>query len=314
MVTNAKNFGLIGVGSDLQFGKAGTRLLNDTGTFKFKASNGTTDVALTAAGITSSSGNITLTTGNLVLSSAIGSLSIGGDASLSRPQVGVFQFSGDKALIPPVGNTAARPGTPLTGMIRVNNDTPAASIIEYFNGTSWVSLGSSSLTTEVRAIETSLGSMINYSSGTWNSSALNNATIWPVAPTDLTVAINTLATYVENNAGTGAGLVKAYQAVVLLSVDGTTNIGSPLPAGSTILSVKAIINTVDSTAIMTVGKTGNITSYMIAEENNPQVLGIYMSECFVFESLSTQVIATVSGSAGSVGASCNVIIEYQLAQ
>jgi len=67
-MANVKNFGLIGVGSDLQLGKAGTRLINNAGTFNFKAANGSTDAALTSAGITSSAGNVTLTTGNAVLS------------------------------------------------------------------------------------------------------------------------------------------------------------------------------------------------------------------------------------------------------
>lgn len=47
-MAQVKNFGLIGVGTDLQFGKAGTRLINDTGTMRFKQSDGTTDAPMTA--------------------------------------------------------------------------------------------------------------------------------------------------------------------------------------------------------------------------------------------------------------------------
>ena len=195
-MANVKNFGLIGVGSDLQLGKAGTRLINNAGTFNFKAADGFTDAALTSAGITSSAGNITLTTGNAVLSSTSGTVSIGGDTTLSRQGAGVFQLNGTKAFIAPVGNSAARAGLATTGMVRVNNDTPAASFVEFYNGTAWMELATggdaAALQLEVDAIENSLGAMVN-SSGVYQSSGLVNATIWPAGTTDLTSALNTLA-------------------------------------------------------------------------------------------------------------------------
>ena len=66
-MSNVKNFGLIGVGLDVQYGKGGSRVINNAGTFNFKNSTGIGDVAITAAGITSSSGNVTLITGNVGL-------------------------------------------------------------------------------------------------------------------------------------------------------------------------------------------------------------------------------------------------------
>lgn len=39
-MANIKNFGLVGVGSDVQFGKSGPRLINETGIFKFKKADG----------------------------------------------------------------------------------------------------------------------------------------------------------------------------------------------------------------------------------------------------------------------------------
>lgn len=195
-MANVKNFGLIGVGSDLQLGKAGTRLINNAGTFNFKAADGSTDAALTSAGITSSAGNVTLTTGNAVLSSTSATVSIGTDTTLSRQAAGVFQLNGTKAFIAPVGNSAAKSGLSTTGMIRVNNDTPAASFMEFYNGTAWMELATggdaAALQLEVNAIEASLGTMVD-SSGVWVNTALSNATVWPTPPTDLTSALNTMA-------------------------------------------------------------------------------------------------------------------------
>jgi hypothetical protein len=139
-MANVKNFGLIGVSSDVQFGKAGPRLAQTGGVFQLKSSNLSVDAGLTAAGITSSAGNVTLTTGNLVLSSAAGTVGINGDTTLSRQQAGVYQFNGTGAFIAPVGDAAARPGTAATGMIRVNNAVPATSLMEYYNGTAWTTL------------------------------------------------------------------------------------------------------------------------------------------------------------------------------
>lgn len=193
-MANVKNFGLIGVGSDLQFGKAGTRLVNNAGTFNFKASNGSTDAALTAAGITSSAGNVTLTTGNLVLSSNSGVVSIGGVQMLERSAGGYPQISGSASVLIPTGNTAARPGTGVAGMVRVNNDTPTASTVEFYDGTAWKTLATggntAALQTEIDNIETSLGAGIN-TDGTFNGAGFTGAGLSGV--TSFTDAINTVA-------------------------------------------------------------------------------------------------------------------------
>jgi hypothetical protein len=43
------------------------------------------------------------------------------------------------ALTIPVGTTAQRPGTPATGMLRLNTDT--GDVVEVYNGTAWVTVG-----------------------------------------------------------------------------------------------------------------------------------------------------------------------------
>lgn len=195
-MANVKNFGLVGVGSDLQLGKAGTRIVNNAGTFNLKAANGSTDAALTAAGITSSAGNVTLTTGNLVLSENTGTIGIGG-ATLSRAAAGVLKFDGTSAMMVPYGTTAQQP-TGAVGMLRANTDN--GNSMEYYNGSAWVTLATGgstgALQTEIDNIETSLGAGINAdgtfnASGFTNNAALNN-------PTSFTNAIQQIANYADS--------------------------------------------------------------------------------------------------------------------
>lgn len=198
-MANVKNFGLAGVGGDLQFGKAGTRLINNAGVFNFKAVNGTSDAALTAAGITSSAGNVTLTTGDVVMVDAAGKLRIGGTDMVQRTESGLPQLSGSAAVVIPAGNTAAR-ATGVVGAVRVNSDDPLAAVVEYFDGTKWAALATGGNATELQAevdrIETTLGTLINADGSTNVATALSN-TLFGGA-TDLTTALNNLASGVQS--------------------------------------------------------------------------------------------------------------------
>ena len=192
-MANVKNFGLVGVGGDLQFGKAGTRLINNAGVFNFKAADGSADSALTAAGITSSAGNVTLTTGNVVLSSQSGKVSIGGvDVVQRSTEKGLPQISGTTGVVIPAGATVVA-GDGEVGAIRIN--TSGATSMEYHNGTAWVALSSSasntSLQNEVDALELTLGTMVN-TDGTTNVAAALTHTLFDGA-TDLTTALTNLA-------------------------------------------------------------------------------------------------------------------------
>ncbi len=196
-MANVKNFSLIGVGSDLQFGKAGTRLVNNSGTFNFKAANGSTDAALTTAGITSSAGNVTLTTGDVVLTSSSGVLSIGGTNIVELSSGGYPKISGSASVLIPTGNTAGRPGSGVAGMIRVNNDTPSASTVEYFDGTTWLTVATGgstgALQTEIDNIETSLGAAID-TDGTFVAAGFTN-NVALTDPSSFTDAIQQVADF-----------------------------------------------------------------------------------------------------------------------
>lgn len=113
--------------------------------------------------------------------------------------------------------------------------------------------------------------------------------------------------------GAAAGAIKAVQATVSLGTNGSTNIGTALPAGATILRVKVKVATTNSAATLTVGKSGATDAYMTAAENDAQEAGLYLAETFTTEGSSTQVTATVAGQSGGTG-SATVIVEYQVAQ
>lgn len=136
-MANVKNFGLIGVADNVQFGKSGPKLKQTTGTFEFRNAADNAAAALTAAGITSASGNVTLTTGNVVLSNS-GVLTLGDAGSLSRVAAGVYQFSGTGAMIVPSGTAAQQPtAATYEGGFRYNQDS---NTMEYSNGTAWTTI------------------------------------------------------------------------------------------------------------------------------------------------------------------------------
>ena len=192
-MANVKNFGLIGVGSDLQLGKAGTRIVNNAGTFNFKAANGSTDAALTAAGITSASGNVTLTTGNLVLTDTAGTLGIGG-TTLSRATEGVLKADGTGAFMVPVGSTAQQP-VGQAGMVRVNSTNTNS--MEYHNGTTWITLASGGntqvLQDEIDAIQVALGAAYNTTTDLFDGTQFTGGAF--SSPTSFTSAIQQVANY-----------------------------------------------------------------------------------------------------------------------
>ncbi len=120
-MANVKNYGLVGVGQNLQFAKGGVNLQTTTGAFTLKAADGSTNATLTAAGITSSAGNVTLTTGNVVFSSNAGVVTLGDAGSLGRAGTGVYSLSGTGAIVVPSGDTASRPAFATYGIFRWNS-------------------------------------------------------------------------------------------------------------------------------------------------------------------------------------------------
>lgn len=128
-MSNWKNFGLIGVGPELQFNKVGPKIKSIDGAFTLRNANDTVDAALTLS-------NLTVSTGNILLSSVGANITINTDTTLSRESAGVFKFNGSKAVVIPSGIESDRPSGS-TAMIRYNT---TSGYLEYYNGTSWVSV------------------------------------------------------------------------------------------------------------------------------------------------------------------------------
>jgi hypothetical protein len=161
-MSNLKNFGLVGVGTDVQFGKAGPRLINNAGTFVFRNAIDTDNVLITSGGLTATSGNVAVIQGNITLGLSSATFTISGDTTLSRQQAGVFRLNGTAAVMLPNGTAAQRPTTPLPAMVRFNDDSDT---LEYYTGAAWSTVATggntANLQAEIDAIETALGPAIS---------------------------------------------------------------------------------------------------------------------------------------------------------
>lgn len=136
-MANVKNFGLVGVGAELQFSKAGSRLKTAGGNFTFRNAADDAEVSATASALTATTGNLTATLGNLELSAVGATITIGTDATMSREAAGVLKFNGSAAFVAPTGNDAARPAG-VTGMVRVNTQVGANDgRLEFYDGDAW---------------------------------------------------------------------------------------------------------------------------------------------------------------------------------
>lgn len=122
-MTDLKMFSLIAVGSELQIGKGGPRIVENSGSIEFKSHDNLS--------------NTDLLINDLKLTDANSSIIINDDTILSRLQAGVYQFGGSAALSIPAGLSSNRPVPAEASMVRFSTDF---SSIEFYNGSKWKSL------------------------------------------------------------------------------------------------------------------------------------------------------------------------------
>jgi hypothetical protein len=248
-MANVSNYGLIGVGQNLTFAKKGVQLQTDgSTTFSLKASNGSTDAALTSAGITSS--------GNINANSSGGEFQINGDTTLSRAGSGIFQFNGTAAVVMPSGTTGQEPSAATyPGGFRYNSSTGT---MEYSNGAGWVTMATGGTAVTAVTVNTANGFAGTSSVGTTPALTLSttvtgilygNGTSIAAATTANINAVGQLnqnttgtATYATNVAGGAAGdLVYQTGAGVTSFVTAGTSAqvltGGTTPSWSTMTSV-----------------------------------------------------------------------------
>jgi hypothetical protein len=187
-----------------------------------------------------------------------------------------------------------------------------AGLIQSDGATALTVRGNTTLT-----LESGTGDTIMVLSGTTNAVTVSGPT---AAQYSANLADADLANkyYVDAAIASGAasGAIKSYVAIVPLDSNtggSPISIGSALPAGATIVQVKVNVTVADTGAVLTIGKTGSTSAYMTATENDPQTVGLYIAEDYVVEAGSVQVIATVTSSAATSGATCTVMFEYKVA-
>jgi len=230
-MANVKNYGLVGVGSALQFSKGGLNLSTEGTTFSFQNAAGNAGASLSAADFTASTGNITATLGNIVasagsitantditastgnlvatlgdltLGSNTAAISIGGDTSMSRNQAGVFQFDGTGAIVLPKGSDAQHPAAPVSGMFRYNTD---ADLLEYYGPNTWITLATSAQEDVYSRITdgTTTSFAIDPSIITFTGTTGVTATVGAANTNTLTLATSINAdSALKNNVGTGS--------------------------------------------------------------------------------------------------------------
>jgi len=121
---------------------------------------------------------------------------------------------------------------------------------------------------------------------------------------------STRRAFVNATEGGGEGDVKAFKQVVNIGVNGTTNIGTILPNGATILSVKVKVTVTNPTATLSVGTASATSDYMTTTENDLQTIGLYIAEVMVVNS-AAQIIATVAAQTTDVGL-VTIVVTYQI--
>lgn len=181
-----KNYGIGGVAADVQLGKLGTRLISSDTVLRLRDSSGINAVSIDAKDL---------------LLAQTGTISFGSVDTLTLSSSGIPKIPGSAAVILPNGTTVTRPAVGETGMIRVNtNDGIGPNYLEFFDGTTWVTLATGGDATAVQAelntLEASIGNSI-LADGTFSGSVFTsgNSTVWTVSPTTLTGAILQLAEY-----------------------------------------------------------------------------------------------------------------------
>jgi len=249
-MANVKNFGLIGVGTNVQYGKAGSRIINNGGTFEFRNAAGAGDVAITTAGITSSAGNVTLTTGNVVMSAAAGTMSIGGDTTLSRHAAGMFQFDGTAAVVMPTGTTGQQPtAAGNTAAFRYNSTTGS---MEYSNGTVWNTLATGGVAVTAVSVVSANGLAGTSSGGT-------------------TPALTLSTTVTGVLVGDGTAISAAVSGTDIKTVNGTSLLGSGdvgtinVAHGGTGVTTLTTNGVVFGNGTSPVGVTGAGTQYQVLQ-------------------------------------------------
>lgn len=142
-----RNFNLSGVSTELQLGKGGPRVVNNSGNFSFRNSDNTADVNITVAIGRFANGTTSLPSISFTSDTDTGIANLNpNEISLIANSTVIARiqdpgttsssviFEGNASITVPRGTTAQRPSTPVNGMIRYND---SLNRFEYYVNGSW---------------------------------------------------------------------------------------------------------------------------------------------------------------------------------
>ena len=266
-MANVNNFGLVGIGQNVQFGKAGSSIITATtpGVFSFQTA-ASADAAITTAGITSS-GNLSLTSGNV---------SFNGDTLGASS--GVFTFSGTGAIVVPAGTTLEEP-TAVAGGFRYNTTN---STMEYSTGTGWTTLATGGAAVTTITINSTNGFSGTSSGGPTPALTLSTTASGLLAGHSGSLATATSGTDIKTVGGNS--LVGAGDVPVVTSIAGTANqITASAATGAVTLSVPS--------AFIAPGSV-EVSSTLTVNSNTPR--------SFLYSDTSSNVVSTAAPINGEI--------------
>jgi hypothetical protein len=108
-----------------------------------------------------------------------------------------------------------------------------------------------------------------------------------------------------------SGTVQCKTFNLLFNSSASINVGSALPANSTVLAVSINVTQIfnGTSPTVSIGDAGDSDRFMLATGNNLKEVALFVAENSYVYSLSTQVIATYVASGSSTGAA-QIIVHY----
>ena len=257
-----KNFSLTGIGKNVQFGKNGGRIVENSENFTLRNQNNNANANLTLARGLFDSGSVTDPAMSFSADSNTGFWNNAADAiqivtnGAARVTVvdpgtanAVVTFEGGSAIRVPSGNTAARPSSPINGMVRYNSSD---NLFEGYENGAWVRFSN------VNVFADNLFRIFNNGDNTrllaFEVSGVSTATTRTVTMVDRNITLDTVTMgSTDTNATAGSILfstgTKLQQNNANLFWDNTNNrlgVGTNTPA--TALTVAGVISSASSAA------------------------------------------------------------------
>jgi hypothetical protein len=325
------NYDISGIGSSVQFGKKGGRVVYNPVNNTFTLTE--TDISNTAA---LDASEISAVTGDVTVSDPTKSFNLAG-TKLSLDSNTVFKIDSTTAFMIPTGSDSDRPETGKVGMIRVNNNT--IPFVEYYTGTGWQSVATAVGSGTVTSVGFSTGSTglsvttgpatydpITTSgtftlSGTLNSSnggtgyysyAAGDMLVGSTTDTLQKLSVGTQGQILAVNNNTPTWVDSGSVSIPFTYGDATPKNLIVVPANAIITEVSIIITTpFNGTAgSLTIGDAVQFNRLMDSSDNTVYVAGTYSVDPGYKYNSSTQLLLFITPGTSSAGSGV-ILINYK---